>query len=276
MRTLHLFRSLAVVSVALLASITAPAQSIGIGVSVNIAPPMLPVYAQPAVPGPGFLWAPGYWAWASEGYYWVPGSWVRAPRRGFLWTPGYWAFERDAYFWHGGYWGPHVGFYGGVNYGFGYFGAGYAGGYWNNGAFFYNRACNTIGTTSIVNVYNKTVINNISPTRVSFNGGSGTTARPTGTQLLAARESHLQPLPGQLPFKQRAASNRAFLATANHGAPTPTAVARLGQFSNRGSARANANRVNRPSGFNGAGTDRPPTHSNPPPQGQAERGARRP
>ena len=42
---------------------------------------------------------------------------------------------------HEGYWGPHVGFYGGIDYGFGYTGAGYAGGYWNNGAFYYNRSC---------------------------------------------------------------------------------------------------------------------------------------
>ena len=29
-----------------------------------------------------------------------------------------------------GYWGPHVGYYGGVNYGFGYMGVGFAGGAW--------------------------------------------------------------------------------------------------------------------------------------------------
>ena len=50
-----------------------------IGVSVNIAPPELPVYEQPICPGDGYIWTPGYWAWDGE-YYWVPGTWVMAPR----------------------------------------------------------------------------------------------------------------------------------------------------------------------------------------------------
>ena len=54
------------------------------------------------------------------GYYWVPGTWVQPPRVGVLWTPGYWGFVGGVYAFHAGYWGPHVGFYGGVNYGFGY------------------------------------------------------------------------------------------------------------------------------------------------------------
>ena len=39
-----------------------------VGVSVNIAPPELPVYVQPAPPAAGYLWIPGYWAWADEDY----------------------------------------------------------------------------------------------------------------------------------------------------------------------------------------------------------------
>jgi len=80
------------------------------GVLISIVPPELPVYEQPVIPGPGYLWTPGYWAWSPEngGYYWVPGN-------TFIWNPGYW--------------GPHIGFYGGVNYGFGYTGSGYEGGY---------------------------------------------------------------------------------------------------------------------------------------------------
>src|SRR5215472_18993243 len=108
-----------------------PAQiAVGVGISVHIGPPALPVYAQPICPGAGYIWTPGYWAYGPMGYYWVPGTWVVAPTPGFLWTPGYWGWGGGAYIWHAGYWGPHVGFYGGVNYGFGYFGAGFAGGYW--------------------------------------------------------------------------------------------------------------------------------------------------
>ena len=57
------------------------------------------------------------------------------------------ALADNAYAWNGGYWGPHVGFYGGVNYGFGYGGADYQGGYWRNGAFNYNRSVNNVNVT---------------------------------------------------------------------------------------------------------------------------------
>ena len=64
--------------------------AIGIGVSVNIEPPVLPVYVQPPLPAPGYIWTPGYWAWDGSDYYWVPGTWVQPPQSGLLWTPGYW------------------------------------------------------------------------------------------------------------------------------------------------------------------------------------------
>src|SRR5580693_6865854 len=117
---------------------------IGVGISVRIGPPALPIYAQPLCPGPGYLWTPGYWAWNDEGgYYWVPGTWVVAPI-GMLWTPGYWG-------WGGG-------FYGGINYGFGYGGVGFFGGEWRGGAFFYNRAVVNVSSVHITNVYeNRTV-----------------------------------------------------------------------------------------------------------------------
>ncbi|MGB8772144.1 MAG: YXWGXW repeat-containing protein, partial [Candidatus Korobacteraceae bacterium] len=55
-------------------------------VSVAIAPPALPIYAQPVVPAAGYLWTPGYWAYGNQGYFWVPGTWVMAPAVGLLWT----------------------------------------------------------------------------------------------------------------------------------------------------------------------------------------------
>src|ERR1700722_10965116 len=113
-----------------------PAVSLGqIGVAITIAPPALPVYAQPIAPADGYLWTPGYWAYGEEGYFWVPGTWVMAPEVGLLWTPGYWGFAEGAYACHAGYWGPHVGFYGGINYGFGYTGVGFVGGEWHGREF---------------------------------------------------------------------------------------------------------------------------------------------
>jgi hypothetical protein len=86
------------------------------------APPPLPEYEQPICPGEGYIWTPGYWYWGSEGYYWVPGAWVFAPYEGALWTPGYWGFIGGRYGWHRGFWGLHVGYYGGIDYGYGYTG----------------------------------------------------------------------------------------------------------------------------------------------------------
>jgi hypothetical protein len=143
-------------------------------------------------PSPGYIWAPGYWGWDDEvGYYWVPGTWVSPPREGLLWTPGYWGWTDGVYSFRAGYWGPTVGFYGGVAYGFGYTGVGFEGAYWQNGALFYNRSVSNFGNVSITNVYNKTVVNNV--TNVSYNGGTGgTTATPTPAQLAAAN-AHVDP-----------------------------------------------------------------------------------
>ena len=151
-----------------------------VGVSVGIPPPALPVYVQPPCPAPGYIWMPGYWAW-DDGYYWVPGTWVLAPAVGVLWTPGYWGWAEGAYVWNAGYWGPHVGFYGGIDYGFGYGGVGYQGGYWRGNQFYYNRSVtNVSNNTEIHNVYNKTVVNNTTINNVSYNGGpGGASARPT-------------------------------------------------------------------------------------------------
>ncbi len=102
------------------------------------APPPLPDYEQPPLPDDGYIWTPGYWAWSPDtGYFWVPGAWVMPPYDGALWTPGWWGFHDGIYFFFSGYWGPYIGYYGGINYGFGYTGRGYEGGYWRDHRFQY-------------------------------------------------------------------------------------------------------------------------------------------
>ena len=214
--------------------ITASAQ-IGIGVSVNIAPPELPVYVQPAIPAPGFLWTPGYWAWGGAEYYWVPGTWVRPPRVGFLWTPPWWGFAGGVYGFHTGYWGPHIGFYGGINYGFGYGGIGYEGGRWEHGVFAYNRVVNNFGGVHINNVYERTVVNNTTINHVAFNGGErGIQARPTQEQQAAEREQHIAATKSQTRHFEAARANPQLRASVNHGHPAIAATARPGQFKGPG------------------------------------------
>ena len=72
---------------------------------------------------------------------------------GALWTPGYWGFYGGRYSFYPGHWGLHIGFYGGINYGFGYVGFGYEGGYWNSGHFFYNSVYNHLNARVVHNVY---------------------------------------------------------------------------------------------------------------------------
>jgi hypothetical protein len=222
---MQLNSKLAALAVLLLTIAPRPSQA-GIAVSIAIAPPVLPVYVQPPCPQEGFLWTPGYWGWGVEGYYWVPGVWVAPPRVGVLWTPGYWGFASGIYAWHAGYWGPHVGFYGGVNYGFGYAGVGFAGGIWAGSVFRYNTAVVNVNTTLVRNVYvDRTVINNTTVmNRTSFNGPGGITARPTAMEQTYAREQHFQPTSSQMSHEQMASRDRNQLASVNHGRPATASM----------------------------------------------------
>ena len=212
-----------------------------VDISVNFAPPALPVYDQPPIPEDGYMWTPGYWAWGDDiqDYYWVPGTWVPAPQPDYLWTPGYWEADGGAFFFHRGYWGPHVGFYGGVNYGYGYGGEGYEGGYWQGGRMYYNRSVNNISTTNVTNVYNTTVINNVTATRTSYNGGvGGVRAQPSAADQQAARDQHLAATAAQSQHLQAARSNPGLRASQNHGRPAIAATARAAIFTGPGVVQA--------------------------------------
>jgi len=232
--------------------LTIPAQSraqAAVGVSIRVGPPVLPVYAQPICPGSGYIWIPGYWAYGPDGYFWVPGTWAEPPEVGLLWTPGYWGWQADSYVWHAGYWGPEVGFYGGINYGFGYTGVGFFGGHWRGSTYFYNRAVTNINVSVVHNTYNTTVINNSTTiNRVSFNGGQGgVNARPTSREIASEHQRHITMTAEQNQHQQAASTNRTFLASVNHGRPDVAASVRPGQFDAHGVAEtAKPGASNRP------------------------------
>ena len=210
---------------------------IGIGVSVNFAPPPLPYYDQPAIPGYGYLWTPGYWAWdpGVEDYYWVPGAWILPPRLGYLWTPAYWGWRDGLYVFNSGYWGPHIGFYGGINYGFGYNGSGYYGGEWRGRNFYYNNAVNNVRSINTTNVYTRNVTNIRTINRVSYAGGAGgVQARPSPDELAASREAHVGVTPMQVQHVQAARLQPSQRASINHGAPPVAATARPASFNGPG------------------------------------------
>ncbi|MGD0345913.1 MAG: YXWGXW repeat-containing protein [Terracidiphilus sp.] len=202
----------------------------GVFISVGFAPPVLPVYVQPPCPEPGLMWTPGYWAYGDGGYYWVPGTWVPAPYIGALWTPPYWGWSGGLFILHPGYWGPHVGYYGGVNYGFGYMGVGFAGGMWAGGAFRYNTAVMNVGP-GIHNTYvdrtivhNTTIVNN---NHVAYSGGpGGINHQPTPQENAYSHEQHTAATSMQTQHENTAMHNTDNYASHNGGHPTNLAQER--------------------------------------------------
>jgi hypothetical protein len=239
-----------------------PAQiGVGIGVSIHTPPPPLPVYVQPPCPVENYLWTPGYWAWSADGYYWVPGDWVPAPESGLLWTPGYWAFENGGYLWNEGYWGSEVGFYGGVDYGFGYLGVGFVGGMWAGNVFRYNTAVMHVDTAVVHNVYvDRNVTRNETSRRASFNGPGGVTRRPTAHEEAAMHARHIPPTTAQTERRTTASRDPSERYAANHGHPAHPALTRASahpaaepgradhdrRASNRAAARPEDKRTARP------------------------------
>ncbi len=214
-----------------------------VGLTVSIAPPPLPVYADPPLPEDGYVFIPGYWAWGPAGYYWVPGTWVLPPAPGLLWTPGYWALAADgvSYVWYPGYWGPTVGFYGGVDYGFGYFGVGYVGGYWQDGFFVYNSEVHNFGRTHVSHMYGRDVPDQRGRTpRVGFAGEArgGVNARPSPDETRAAGEEHRPPRTVQTQHETQAATVKTAPLTVNHGTPRVAATQHPATFTGPGIVRA--------------------------------------
>jgi hypothetical protein len=208
------------------------------------APPALPDYEQPPAPADGYIWTPGFWAWGPDGYYWVPGAWVEPPYTAALWTPGYWGFYGGRYLFYPGHWGLHIGFYGGINYGFGYVGFGYEGGYWNGGHFFYNRVYNNINARTVHNTYNYNAGNrgnynagdrgnnnynnnrNDNNPRPSYRGGGGVQYRAQPSEGAAAHEPTAPRMNTQAQHEQNYGGVRGQYAAQNHGRPATPAISR--------------------------------------------------
>jgi hypothetical protein len=197
-----------------------------VGVSINVAPPVLPVVVQPPCPVAGYLWTPGYWGWGGGGYYWVPGVWVTPPAVGLLWTPPWWGWNNGVYAFNQGYWGPTVGFYGGINYGYGYSGNGYWGGRWEGDSFRYNTAVTRVNSNVVHNTYvDRSVNRQVDTNRAAFNGPNGVKAEPTAEQKAAGENARkMPPTSQQLARQEAAAKDRNLQASANKGHPNADAI----------------------------------------------------
>jgi len=212
---------------------------VAIELSVRVAPPLLPIYAQPPLPVAGYIWTPGYWHWSQRvGYYWVPGTWLLPPTVGMLWTPPYWGWAGGVYVFHAGYWGPQVGYYGGVNYGYGYSGVGYQGGRWDSGDFVYNRTVNNFGAVHVAHTYQQKVTAG-SAARVSFTGGThGLKSAPSTQERAAEQDQHVPVTAQQSQHIAAAVKVPALAASRNGGRPAIAATSHPAQFKGPGVVRA--------------------------------------
>ncbi|HTS60570.1 MAG TPA: YXWGXW repeat-containing protein [Candidatus Acidoferrales bacterium] len=55
-------------------------------------------------PGPGYVWADGYWDRRGGQWAWVQGTWQRPPHPHAVWVAPAWRQEHGAWRFHKGYW----------------------------------------------------------------------------------------------------------------------------------------------------------------------------
>ncbi len=71
----------------------------------DVPPPPPPRYGVIGyAPGPGYIWADGYYNLRGSRWIWVPGAWVRPPRPRAVWVRPYWERHDRGYRFHRGHW----------------------------------------------------------------------------------------------------------------------------------------------------------------------------
>ena len=75
-----------------------------VSIYINIAPPALRYEPVPAM-APGYVWAPGYWAWHDDHHIWVRGRTI-VQRTGYRWEPERWEQRGNTYYQQTGRWVP--------------------------------------------------------------------------------------------------------------------------------------------------------------------------
>ena len=73
-----------------------------VSVHIGLAPPAPQYEVVPSVQ-PGYVWAPGYWAWSGERHVWVRGRPI-VQREGYRWEPDRWDQRDRGYYRTAGHW----------------------------------------------------------------------------------------------------------------------------------------------------------------------------
>jgi hypothetical protein len=73
--------------------------------TVIVVRPPPPIVERPGpVPGPRYVWIPGYQRWNGRSYVWVRGHYVIPPRAGAVWVPPRYAQRPGGYVFVAGHW----------------------------------------------------------------------------------------------------------------------------------------------------------------------------
>jgi WXXGXW repeat (2 copies) len=73
-------------------------------VVVRFAPPPPRYGVMGVAPGPGYVWAEGFWDYRGGSYVWAPGRWMRPPHPRAVWVPGVWVSSGRGYAFRRGHW----------------------------------------------------------------------------------------------------------------------------------------------------------------------------
>ena len=88
----------------LLAACAPGAAPYGVDVVVRQPPPRR-AELRGAMPGRGYVWVQGHFAWQGGNFIWIAGSWERPPEpRYHTWEPGHWQHVRGGWIWLDGHW----------------------------------------------------------------------------------------------------------------------------------------------------------------------------
>lgn len=99
---MHIAMTLLVLG-ALATHLAAPARAAAIDVYLTVPPPReKPVEVQPPA-RPGYVWAPGYYAFRGSNFIWVNGDYITA-RPGYLWEADRWQEQNGRYRFIPGHW----------------------------------------------------------------------------------------------------------------------------------------------------------------------------
>ena len=92
-----------IVSAILASGLTAPAFA-QVGIYIGRTPPPMRYEVEGPMPGPGYVWTEGYWAWGDGRYEWRRGAWQRPPYEGAYWSHPHYDHYQQGWAVHEGHW----------------------------------------------------------------------------------------------------------------------------------------------------------------------------